>query len=97
MTCCGHFSVACKRLKCSDWSQSPAAVSLDLNTTKRLLGVSTCPYLSGGCRVHCCHAAFVAQLAPGHRLLPHHTDWRFRPIPAVGLFGLDAWNLPIRD
>ncbi len=59
-----HNFLAVGRL-CSEWSRSLATVVLALNSTKRLLGASTCPSLSGGCRRYCGHIVeFRAILTP---------------------------------
>jgi len=48
--------------------------------TKRLLGDSTCPGLSGACTRYCGHRTCATRLAPRHRPILHHLDWCSRTL-----------------
>lgn len=69
-----------QRLLCSDYRRWVHPGVLTLTATKRLLDTVTCAGPIGGCARYCARKASATLLAPGHRLLPHHQNWRLRPV-----------------
>ena len=79
----------------SGWGRWVLQGVLTLTAAKRLLGTANGAGQNGGCTRYCGHRASATRLAPLHQPLPHHLDWRYRPVSDIRCREVDTPKRPV--